>query len=78
MYVCMYFKTNDKIHTYNTRSALSIQITYKRTNYGKFSLSYRAATVWNSLTTYLKALKSYNTFKTSLKGYIQNDLHLVG
>ena len=40
-----YFKTNNKIHTYNTRSASSIHITYKRTNYGKFSLTYRGATV---------------------------------
>ena len=30
------FKTNDKIDTYNTWSASSIHITYKRTNYGKF------------------------------------------
>ena len=47
-------------------------------NYGKFSLTYRGATVWNGLTTDLKELKSYNKFKTSLKVHIQNDLHLVG
>ena len=47
-------------------------------NYGKFSLTYRGATVWNGLTTDLKELKSYNKFKTSLKVYVQNDLHLVG
>ena len=47
-------------------------------NYGKFSLTYRGATVWNSLTTDLKELKSYNKFKTSLKVHIQNDLHFVG
>ena len=63
---------------YNTQSASSIHITYKRTYYGTFSLTYRGATVWNSLTTDLKELKSYNKFKTSLKIYIQNDLHLVG
>ena len=69
-----YFKTNDKVHTYTTRSASIIHITYiKDYKYGKFSLSYRGATVWNSLTT-----KSYSKFKTSLKVYIQNDLHLVG
>ena len=51
---------------------------YKDYNDGKFSLGYRGATVWNSLTTDLKKLKSYNKFKTSLKVYIQNDLHLVG
>lgn len=41
-----------------------IHIPYKRTNYGKFSLTYRGATVWNSLTD-LNELKSYNKFKTS-------------
>ena len=48
------------------------------TNYGKFSLTYKGATVWNSLTSVLKELKSYYKFKTSLKVYVQNDTHLVG
>ena len=31
MFFKNYFKTNDKIHIYNKRSASSIHITYKRT-----------------------------------------------
>ena len=69
-----YFTTNDKIHTYNTRSASNIHITYERTNYGKFFLKYRGAVVWNSLPAVLKESKSYRTFKKSLKLYIQNQL----
>ena len=44
-----YFVTNDNIHSYNMRSASKIRIDFKRTNYGKFSLKYRGATIWNSL-----------------------------
>ena len=73
-----YFTTNDKIHTCNTRSASNIHITCKRTNYGKFSLKYRGAVVWNSLPAVLKESKSYRTFKKSLKLYIENQLSQVG
>ena len=69
-----YFTTNNKIHTYNTRSASNIHITYKRTNYGKLSLKYRGAVVWNSLPDDLKKSNSYRTFKKSLKLYIQKQL----
>ena len=40
-----YFVINDSIHSYNTRSASKIQIDFKRTNYGKFSLQYRGAKI---------------------------------
>ena len=44
-----YFVINDSIHSLNTRSALKIHIDFERTNYGKFSLQYRGAIIWNSL-----------------------------
>ena len=48
-----YFSTNDTIHTYNTRSSRKLHISYKRTNYGKFSIKYKGAQIWNSLPTVL-------------------------
>ena len=43
-------------------------------NYGKFSLKYRGAVVWNSLLAVLKESKSHRTIKKSLKLYIQTQL----
>ena len=49
-----YFKLNDAIHSQNTRTASKIFIDYKRTNYGKFSLKFRGAQIWNKLPKDLK------------------------
>ena len=54
-----YFKLNDAIRSHNTRTASKIFIDYKRTNYGKFSLKFREAQIWNKLPKDLKILKSY-------------------
>ena len=60
------------IHSYNTRSALKIHIAFKRTNYGKCSLQYRVAIIWNSLPNDLKELKSSKTFKKILLTQVQS------
>ena len=70
-----YFKLNDAIHSHNTRTASKIFIDYKRTNYGKFSLKFREAQIWNKLPKDLKILKSYRQFKTSAKVYVQNYMY---
>ena len=44
-----YFKLNHTIHSHNTRTASNIYIDYKRTDYGKFSLKFRGAQIWNKL-----------------------------
>ena len=51
-----YFTLNKDIHSHDTRSASNIFIDYKRTNYGKFSLKYRGAQIWNNLPIELKSL----------------------
>ena len=61
-----YFVMNDSIHSCNTRSDSKIHIDLKRTNYGKFSLQYRGAIMWNSLPNDTKELKSSNAFKKVL------------
>ena len=52
-----------------------IYLLIKRTNYGKFSLKFRGAQIWNKLPKDLKLLKSYRQFKQSSKVYVQNYLY---
>ena len=61
-----FFVKNDSIHSY-TRSASKIHI-----DYGKFSLRYRGAVIWNSLPNDLKELKSSNAFKKALHTHVQS------
>ena len=74
-YFTNYFKLNEMIHSHNTRTASNIYIDYKRTNYGKFSLEFRGAQIWNKLPKELKVLKTYSLFKKSAKVYVQNHMY---
>ena len=64
------FVINDSVHSYNTRSTSKIHIDFERTNYGKFSLHYRGAIIWNSLPNDLKESKSSNAFKKALHTHV--------
>ena len=74
-YFTNYFKLNEKLHSYNTRTASNIHIDYKRTNYGKFSLNFRGrggggeggAHIWNKLPKDLKIFKSHTQFKKLIR-----------
>ena len=70
-----YFKLNDMIHSHNTQTASNIFIDYKRTNYGKFSLKFRGAQIWNKLPKDLKILKWYRQFKNSAKVHVQHYMY---
>ena len=71
-----YFVINDSTHSHNTKSTSNIYIDFKRTIYGKFSLQYRGAIIWNSLPNDLKELKSSNAFKKALHTYVQSPITL--
>ena len=62
-----YFSKNNDFHTYNTRSSLLLHKKYKRTNYTKHSLSCKGIDVWNSLDLKIKNIKTYSTFKATVK-----------
>ena len=62
-----FFISNDALHSHNTRSVSRIHIEFNRTNYGKFSIRYRGAIVWNSLPSEIRNINFYNLFKKSLK-----------
>ena len=68
-----FFITNDALHSYNTRSMSQIHIEFNRTNYGKFSIRYREAVVWNSLSSEIRNINFYNLFKKSLKLCVQKN-----
>ena len=70
-----YFPLNKDIHSHDTRSASKIHIDYKRTSYGKFSLKYRGAQIWNDIPAYLKTINSYHTFKKSIFDFVQKQIH---
>ena len=72
-----FFVNNEFIHSYNTRSASKIHTEFKRTNYGRFSLRYMGAIMWNSLPIGIKSINSSNLFKKVLKLYDQNQLHNI-
>ena len=73
-YLTSYFTLNKEIHSHNTRSASNVYIDYRRTNYGKFSLKFRGAQIWNELPKELRILQSYNSFKKLTKDYVQNQV----
>ena len=68
-----FFITNDALHSYNTRSMSRIHIEFNRTNYGKFSIRYRGAVVWNSPPSEIRNINFYNLFKKKLKLYVQKN-----
>ena len=51
---------------------------YKKTNYGKFSIKNKGAQIWNSLPAILRDIKSKYIFRKKIKQFIQqeHDLYL--
>ena len=73
-----FIRNYGEVNKYNTRSSRKLHISYKRTNYGKFSIKYKGAQIWNSLPTILRDIKSKYIFRKKIKQFIQqeHDLYL--
>lgn len=67
-----YFKMNNEIHRYNTRNRNDYIKPKYNNKYGKESISYTAAEMWNSLNAELKQSKSVFQFKSKLKTNLLN------
>jgi hypothetical protein len=67
-----YFKQNFLVHNHNTRMSFNIHIARFQKRFGKRSLVYRAAVVWNNLPPDLKCSPSISTFKKRLLLYFLN------
>jgi hypothetical protein len=61
-----YFRQNFSVHGHNTRTSFNIHIKRFLSRFGKRSLVYRAATIWNNLPTDLKSVTSLHQFKKRL------------
>ena len=72
------FKRNSSLHQRHTRySDESKLITpHRKYDYGQNCLSYRGATIWNSLEISIKEAKSCNTFKHLVKARFFRNLKL--
>ena len=55
--------SNKNKYSYDARSASNIFIDSRRSNYGRWSLKYRGAQIWNNLPDDLKTFKTYKSFK---------------
>ena len=64
-----YFKQNNELHNYNTRNATKLHVSYKRTNYRKYTVFNKGVSIWNCLDKEIKNIKSYFTFKKTAKSY---------
>lgn len=67
------FKSKNKFNysnsTYETRHASDPEIIHHRLTLTEHSVHYSAAKLWHSLPSHIKAINSYNLFKTTLKKY---------
>ena len=70
----LYFTAVNKRHKYNTRlaSRSSFALPQIRTNYGKFSIKFQGAKIWNSLCEGTKSLHRLAFKKTIKKEIIQS------
>jgi hypothetical protein len=63
-----YFKQNNELN-YNTRNSTKLHVSYKRTNYRKYTVFNKGVSIWNCLDKEIKNIKSYFTFKKTAKSY---------
>ena len=64
-----YFLSNKDIHNYNTRNAVLLHKKFNRTNFNKHTLANKGTDVWNNLPLQYKEIRSFPTFKATLKKY---------
>lgn len=64
------FKRKNQIHKYNTRNSKNFVLIQPRTNYGKKSITYEGAQLFNKLPSNIKEATSLFIFKKRLKDYI--------
>lgn len=66
-----------KQQKYNTRNANNLKLISHRTLYGKKSIAYEGAQLYNKLPKDIKNVKSPFIFKKLLKGYIYKNVTVI-
>ena len=64
------FRTNEQVHSHNTRSNKKLHKPCIKTNLKKLSISFKGVDIYNSLPSDLKNTQCKSTFKRKLKNYI--------
>ena len=62
-----YFKQNNDVHNYNTRSSTKLHVNYKRTSYRIYTVFNKGISLWNFLDDEIKNTKTYFYFKRKAK-----------
>ena len=62
-----YFKQNNAPHKHNTRNSTKLHMSYKRTNYRKYTIFHKGILIWNVLNEEIKNTKTYYSFKKKAK-----------
>jgi hypothetical protein len=44
-----YFKQNNELHNYNMRNSTKLHVSYKRTNYHKYTVFNKGVSIWNCI-----------------------------
>ena len=52
-------KQNNEFHSYNTRNSTKLHVSYKRTNYRKYTVFNKDVTLWNNINEDIKNTNSY-------------------
>ena len=69
-----YFKQNKEVGNYNTRNRNKVHVTYKSTDYRKYTVFNNGILIWNCLDETIKKIKSFLSFKIKVKFYyLQNE-----
>ena len=64
-----YFNQNNEFHSYNTRNSTKLHVSYKGTNYRKYTVFNKGVSLWNSINEDIKNTNSYLSFKKKAKLY---------
>ena len=64
-----YFKQNKEVHNYNTRNRNKLHVSYKRTDYRKYTVFSKGISIWNCLDETIRNIKSFFSFKNKVKFY---------
>lgn len=71
------FVLNDQVHSYNTRHKKNLHVPLAKSNYVKNTIRIQGVKIWNYLLDKISINCSINTFKSSLRKLIANNIDIV-
>ncbi len=62
-----YFKQNNELHNYNTRTSTKLHVSYQRTNYRKYTAFNKGISLWDCLNEDIKISNPISLLKKNIK-----------